>query len=60
MPLYQVISGADGSKELVEVGAGGGGETWGVHVDALPADPSSLIADLPVGAFVTDNEGGGY
>lgn len=59
MPLYQVISGAGGSKELVEVGAGGGGETWGVHVDALPADPSSLIADLPVGAFVTDNEGGG-
>lgn len=59
MPLYQVISGTDGSKELVEVGAGGGGETWGVHVDALPADPSALIADLPVGAFVTDNAGGG-
>lgn len=59
MPLYQVISGLGGSKELVEVGAGGGGETWGVHVNALPTDPSALIADLPVGAFVTDNEGGG-
>lgn len=55
MAIYQLIE-QDGEKTLVEVPSGGGSEAWGKYVEGtIPNDPSDIIANLPVGAFVVDD-----
>ncbi|MBD5585212.1 MAG: hypothetical protein HDQ88_09020 [Clostridia bacterium] len=55
MAIFQVIE-QDGQKTLVEVPVGGN-ETWGKYIaGTVPADPSAIIADMPVGSYVTDDK----
>ena len=55
MAIHQVVKQGD-QKVLVEVPVGGN-EKWGKYVEgAVPENPSSLIADMPVGSYVTDDK----
>lgn len=57
MAIHQIVE-QNGRKVLVKVSASGGNsdEVWGKYVPgALPEDASSIVSNMPVGAYITDD-----